>query len=240
MADGHQLDLTYITERIIALSFPAGCSEESYLHSLQEVTCMLKSKHGDNYLVSDQDHHGPLTAQDSWGLCTQPDWGLGRVAQGQRAALGHKVAPFQDLGTTEPCHAVPTLPRPVESITSVSYLGSLWVLCTPSSSLTLGATERVLSPSPPTPWTARGSPASCLAGPVAEGLCLSLSRLCDTHPAPQLQGGELHCGSQFPRIQSMSAGSKAEGKVLTLWRAGIWERIEDGGHSIISHEFIHS
>ncbi|XP_023570148.1 tensin-3 isoform X2 [Octodon degus] len=51
MADGHQLDLTYITERIIALSFPAGCSEESYLHSLQEVTRMLKSKHGDNYLV---------------------------------------------------------------------------------------------------------------------------------------------------------------------------------------------
>lgn len=52
MADGHQLDLTYITERIIAMSFPAGCSEESYLYSLQEVTRMLKSKHGDNYLVS--------------------------------------------------------------------------------------------------------------------------------------------------------------------------------------------
>ncbi|EHB09138.1 Tensin-3 [Heterocephalus glaber] len=51
MADGHQLDLTYITERIIAMSFPAGCSEESYLHSLQAVTRMLKSKHGDNYLV---------------------------------------------------------------------------------------------------------------------------------------------------------------------------------------------
>lgn len=51
MADGHQLDLTYITERIIAMSFPTGCSEESYLHSLQEVTRMLKSKHGDNYLV---------------------------------------------------------------------------------------------------------------------------------------------------------------------------------------------
>uniref|UniRef100_A0A8C2V1X1 Tensin 3 n=2 Tax=Chinchilla lanigera TaxID=34839 RepID=A0A8C2V1X1_CHILA len=51
MADGHQLDLTYITERIIAMCFPAGCSEESYLHSLQEVTRMLKSKHGDNYLV---------------------------------------------------------------------------------------------------------------------------------------------------------------------------------------------
>uniref|UniRef100_A0A8C6BCA9 Tensin 3 n=1 Tax=Monodon monoceros TaxID=40151 RepID=A0A8C6BCA9_MONMO len=51
MEDGRELDLTYITERIIAVSFPAGCSEESYLHSLQEVTRMLRSKHGDNYLV---------------------------------------------------------------------------------------------------------------------------------------------------------------------------------------------
>ncbi|XP_069317627.1 tensin-3 isoform X1 [Eulemur rufifrons] len=51
MEEGHELDLTYITERIIAVSFPAGCSEESYLRNLQEVTRMLKSKHGDNYLV---------------------------------------------------------------------------------------------------------------------------------------------------------------------------------------------
>lgn len=51
MEDSHELDLTYVTERIIAVSFPASCSEESYLHSLQEVTRMLKSKHGDNYLV---------------------------------------------------------------------------------------------------------------------------------------------------------------------------------------------
>ncbi|XP_066210332.1 tensin-3 isoform X3 [Saccopteryx leptura] len=51
MEDGRELDLTYITERIIAVSFPTGCSEESYLHSLQEVTRMLRSKHGDNYLV---------------------------------------------------------------------------------------------------------------------------------------------------------------------------------------------
>lgn len=52
MEDGRELELTYITERIIAVSFPAGCSEDSYLHSLQEVTRMLRSKHGDNYLVS--------------------------------------------------------------------------------------------------------------------------------------------------------------------------------------------
>ncbi|XP_055962628.1 tensin-3-like [Sorex fumeus] len=51
MENSHELDLTYITERIIAVSFPAGCSEESYLHNLQEVTRMLRSKHGDNYLV---------------------------------------------------------------------------------------------------------------------------------------------------------------------------------------------
>nr|KAF6470468.1 tensin 3 [Molossus molossus] len=51
MEDSRELDLTYVTERIIAVSFPAGCSEESYLHSLQEVTRMLRSKHGDNYLV---------------------------------------------------------------------------------------------------------------------------------------------------------------------------------------------
>lgn len=51
MEDGHELDLTYVTERVIAVSFPAGCSEEAYLHGLQEVTRMLRSKHGDNYLV---------------------------------------------------------------------------------------------------------------------------------------------------------------------------------------------
>ncbi|XP_025889490.1 tensin-3 isoform X2 [Nothoprocta perdicaria] len=51
MEEGYELDLTYITERIIAVSFPASCSEETYLHNLQDVTRMLKSKHGENYLV---------------------------------------------------------------------------------------------------------------------------------------------------------------------------------------------
>ncbi|NXX88831.1 TENS3 protein, partial [Centropus bengalensis] len=51
MEEGYELDLTYITERIISVSFPASCSEETYLHNLQDVTRMLKSKHGDNYLV---------------------------------------------------------------------------------------------------------------------------------------------------------------------------------------------
>ncbi|XP_021238044.1 tensin-3 isoform X9 [Numida meleagris] len=51
MEEGYELDLTYITERIIAVSFPADSSEETYFHNLQNVTQMLKSKHGNNYLV---------------------------------------------------------------------------------------------------------------------------------------------------------------------------------------------
>lgn len=52
MEEGYELDLTYITERIIAVFFPQGCSEEIYSHNLKDVTRMLKSKHADNYLVS--------------------------------------------------------------------------------------------------------------------------------------------------------------------------------------------
>lgn len=52
MEEGYELDLTYITERIIAVSFPRGCSEDIYAHNLKDVTRMLKSKHADNYLVS--------------------------------------------------------------------------------------------------------------------------------------------------------------------------------------------
>ncbi|KAJ8279887.1 hypothetical protein COCON_G00069530 [Conger conger] len=51
MEEGYELDLTYVTERIIAVSFPRGCSEGTYQHNLQDVTRMLKSKHADNYLV---------------------------------------------------------------------------------------------------------------------------------------------------------------------------------------------
>ncbi|TTG32367.1 Tensin-3 [Bagarius yarrelli] len=51
MEEGYELDLTYVTERIIAVSFPQVCSEETYLHNLKDVTRMLKSKHADNYLV---------------------------------------------------------------------------------------------------------------------------------------------------------------------------------------------
>lgn len=59
MEEGYELDLTYITERIIAVSFPRGCSEEIYSHNLKDVTRMLKSKHADNYLVSGRARASP-------------------------------------------------------------------------------------------------------------------------------------------------------------------------------------
>ncbi|XP_018123037.1 tensin-3 isoform X2 [Xenopus laevis] len=51
MEECYELDLTYITERIISVSFPRSSSEETYIHNLHDVTRMLKSKHGDSYLV---------------------------------------------------------------------------------------------------------------------------------------------------------------------------------------------
>lgn len=63
MEEGYELDLTYITERIIAVSFPRGCSEEIYAHNLKDVTRMLKSKHADNYLVSGPAHVSPLASE---------------------------------------------------------------------------------------------------------------------------------------------------------------------------------
>ncbi|XP_053089415.1 tensin-3 isoform X2 [Pangasianodon hypophthalmus] len=73
MEEGYELDLTYVTERIIAVSFPQACSEETYLHNLKDVTRMLKSKHADNYLVinlSEKKHDltkmNPKTLDTGW------------------------------------------------------------------------------------------------------------------------------------------------------------------------------
>ncbi|XP_064598170.1 tensin-3-like isoform X3 [Liolophura sinensis] len=50
--DDHDgLSVTYITERIIAMSFPADGQEATYKFHLKEVNKMLKTKHGDNYLI---------------------------------------------------------------------------------------------------------------------------------------------------------------------------------------------
>ncbi|XP_054642446.1 tensin-1 isoform X3 [Dunckerocampus dactyliophorus] len=51
LEDRYELDLIYITERIISVSFPGSVEEQSYASNLREVASMLRSKHGHNYLL---------------------------------------------------------------------------------------------------------------------------------------------------------------------------------------------
>uniref|UniRef100_A0A3B3ZPM3 Phosphatase tensin-type domain-containing protein n=1 Tax=Periophthalmus magnuspinnatus TaxID=409849 RepID=A0A3B3ZPM3_9GOBI len=50
MEEALPIDLTYITERIITVVCPRECSDDSYLHNLSQITHMLHSKHGHNYM----------------------------------------------------------------------------------------------------------------------------------------------------------------------------------------------
>uniref|UniRef100_A0A667YQS5 Tensin 1 n=1 Tax=Myripristis murdjan TaxID=586833 RepID=A0A667YQS5_9TELE len=49
--ESYEVDLVYITERIISVSFPSSVEEQSYAANLREVASMLRSKHGHNYLL---------------------------------------------------------------------------------------------------------------------------------------------------------------------------------------------
>lgn len=51
MENSCELDLVYITERIIAVSYASTAEEQSYSSNLREVAHMLKSKHGNNYVL---------------------------------------------------------------------------------------------------------------------------------------------------------------------------------------------
>uniref|UniRef100_A0A7N8YG86 Tensin 1 n=1 Tax=Mastacembelus armatus TaxID=205130 RepID=A0A7N8YG86_9TELE len=51
MEESYEVDLVYITERIISVSFPASAEERSYTTNLREVATMLQSKHGEHYLI---------------------------------------------------------------------------------------------------------------------------------------------------------------------------------------------
>ncbi|CAJ1086808.1 tensin-like isoform X4 [Xyrichtys novacula] len=51
MEENYEVDLVYITERIISVCFPAGAEERSYVANLKEVATMLRSKHGEHYLI---------------------------------------------------------------------------------------------------------------------------------------------------------------------------------------------
>ncbi|XP_051760696.1 tensin-1 isoform X5 [Ctenopharyngodon idella] len=51
MEENYEVDLVYITERIISVTFPSNVEEPSYSANIKEVATMLRSKHGDNYLL---------------------------------------------------------------------------------------------------------------------------------------------------------------------------------------------
>lgn len=59
MEESYEVDLVYITERIISVCFPAGAEERSYVTNLKEVATMLRSKHGEHYLVSNTPQVNP-------------------------------------------------------------------------------------------------------------------------------------------------------------------------------------
>ncbi|XP_055982345.1 phosphatidylinositol 3,4,5-trisphosphate 3-phosphatase TPTE2-like [Sorex fumeus] len=51
MKDGFDLDLTYVTDRIIAMSFPSSGKQSFYRNPLKEVVRFLETKHGNHYQV---------------------------------------------------------------------------------------------------------------------------------------------------------------------------------------------
>ncbi|XP_067155328.1 tensin-1 isoform X7 [Apteryx mantelli] len=51
MESSCELDLVYITERIIAVSYPSVAEEHNFRSNLREVAHMLRSKHGDSYVL---------------------------------------------------------------------------------------------------------------------------------------------------------------------------------------------
>jgi hypothetical protein len=73
----HDLDLTYVTERIIAMSFPAEGFESSYRNDINSVARFLKEKHGGNFMVfnlcSERGYNYALLDNQVQSWCGWPD-----------------------------------------------------------------------------------------------------------------------------------------------------------------------
>lgn len=85
MKDGYDLDLTYVTDRVIAMSFPSSGSESLYRNSIQEVGNFLDHMHFGHYRV--------------YNLCSEKEYDTSYFHhQVQRIHIDdHNVPKFTDL-----------------------------------------------------------------------------------------------------------------------------------------------
>jgi phosphatidylinositol-3,4,5-trisphosphate 3-phosphatase/dual-specificity protein phosphatase PTEN len=60
VADGVDLDLSYVTDRLIAMGFPSSGLEACYRNPLNEVRKFLEQRHADHYRL--------------WNLCSEKEY----------------------------------------------------------------------------------------------------------------------------------------------------------------------
>ncbi|PNJ25441.1 TNS2 isoform 12 [Pongo abelii] len=98
------LDLTYVTERILAAAFPARPDEQRHRGHLRELAHVLQSKHRDKYLVQDfgwPDLHAPpldklcsiCKAMETW-LSADPQHVVVLYCKGNKGKLGVIVSAY--------------------------------------------------------------------------------------------------------------------------------------------------
>jgi len=49
--DNFDLDITYVSDRVLGMSFPASGFEQTYRNKIDDVASFLESKHKDHYLI---------------------------------------------------------------------------------------------------------------------------------------------------------------------------------------------
>uniref|UniRef100_A0A672YYK9 Uncharacterized protein n=1 Tax=Sphaeramia orbicularis TaxID=375764 RepID=A0A672YYK9_9TELE len=135
LPEPRRIDLTYITERIIVIFCPPECSEETYVHNLREITHMLQSKHGHNYMVLDtgwMDLLAPNLDQ-IFSVCTVMENWL-------QTHPKHVLVLHCRVKTTQ-CHESDTLFSSVYDVKVGS--GSWWLLTSTSPTCQPGNTESI-------------------------------------------------------------------------------------------------